>query len=167
VLEWYLRVKIRLEKDYQVFHDLLPKQGRVLDIGCGYGFMSYMLQFSAPGREITGYDYDEEKIAVANHCFSRNTNIHFVKADVRHLHTGPADAIILSDILHYLKPDQQESLILKCIKTLQPGGMLLIRDGDRFEKKHDRTRLTEFFQHVFHSTKHPVIHCIFVRQNHL
>ncbi len=29
VLEWYLRVKIRLEKDYQVFHDLLPKKGRI------------------------------------------------------------------------------------------------------------------------------------------
>jgi len=152
VLEWYLRVKIRLEKDYQVFHNLLPKQGRVLDIGCGYGFMSYMLQFSAPGREITGYDYDEEKIAVANHSFSRNTNIHFVKADVRHLHTGQADAIILSDILHYLKPDQQESLILKCIETLRPGGMLLIRDGDRdMKKKHDRTRLTEFFSTRFFS----------------
>ena len=52
VLEWYLRVKIRLENDYQVFHDLLPAQGQILDIGCGYGFMSYMLQFAAPGRDI-------------------------------------------------------------------------------------------------------------------
>ncbi len=78
VLEWYLRVKIRLENDYQLFHDLLPKQGRILDIGCGYGFMSYMLAICSTGREIIGYDYDEEKIAVANHCFSRNENIHFI-----------------------------------------------------------------------------------------
>ena len=80
VLEWYLRVKIRLEKNYKIFHDLLPEKGRILDIGCGYGFMSYMLQFSAPEREIIGYDYDEEKIAVANHCFSRNENIQFFNA---------------------------------------------------------------------------------------
>ena len=73
VLEWYLRVKIRLEKDYQIFHDLLPNKGRILDIGCGYGFMSYMLQFAAPAREITGYDYDEEKIDVASHCFSKKS----------------------------------------------------------------------------------------------
>ncbi len=72
VLEWYLRVKIRMENDYLPFHQLLPLQGRMLDIGCGYGFMSYMLHFAAPAREIIGFDYDEEKIAVANHCFSRN-----------------------------------------------------------------------------------------------
>jgi 1-acyl-sn-glycerol-3-phosphate acyltransferase len=152
VLEWYLRVKIRLEKDYRLFHKLLPKQGRLLDIGCGYGFMSYMLQFAAPGRDITGYDYDEEKILVANHCFSRNTNIHFVKADINQIHMEPADAIILSDVLHYLSPDQQESLIRKCIKALRPDGVLLIRDGDRdLKKRHERTRMTEFFSTRFFS----------------
>jgi uncharacterized protein len=150
VLEWYLRVKIRLENDYQVFHELLPKQGRILDIGCGYGFMSYMMNFAAPGRDMIGYDYDDEKISVASHCFSRNTNIHFVKADVNQLQTGPADAIILSDLLHYLQPVQQETLIQKCMDALRPGGMLLIRDGDRdLKKKHQRTRMTEFFSTRF------------------
>ena len=57
-----MKVKLSLEKDYQLFHDLLPKEGKLLDIGCGYGFMSYMLYFAAPRREITGIDYDEEKI---------------------------------------------------------------------------------------------------------
>jgi SAM-dependent methyltransferase len=150
VLEWYLRVKIRLEKNYQVFHDLLPKQGRILDIGCGYGFMSYMLHFSAPDRDLIGYDYDEEKIAVANHCFSRDTNIHFVTKDVNELHISAADAIILSDTLHYLQPVQQEILIRKCMDALRPGGTLVIRDGDRdLKKKHERTKWTEFFSTRF------------------
>jgi 1-acyl-sn-glycerol-3-phosphate acyltransferase len=150
VLEWYLRVKIRLENDYQLFHDLIPRQGLVLDIGCGYGFMSYMLQFAAPGRDIVGYDYDEEKIAVASHCFSRNENIHFLKVDINHVHPGQADAIILSDVLHYLQPDQQESLIQKCMDAIRPAGVLLIREGDRdLKKRHKSTRLTEFFSTRF------------------
>ncbi len=49
--------------------------------------------------------------------------------------TGPADAIILSDVLHYLQPDQQESLIQKCMNALRPDGVLLIRDGDRDQEK--------------------------------
>ena len=49
VLEWYLRVKIRLEKDYKTFHDLLPRQGRILDIGCGYGFMSLYASICCAG----------------------------------------------------------------------------------------------------------------------
>jgi uncharacterized protein len=146
VLEWYLRVKIRLEKDYKLFHDLLPKQGRILDLGCGYGFMSYMLQFSAPGRDITGFDYDEEKIAVANHCFSRNEHIRFLGADINQIQTGAADAIILSDVLHYLKPDQQELLLQNCMDALSDDGVLLIRDGNtELKEKQKRTRLTEIF----------------------
>jgi uncharacterized protein len=152
VLEWYLRVKIRMEKDYRLFHDLLPQKGRIFDIGCGYGFMSYMLQFTAGEREIIGYDHDEEKISLASHCFSRNSNIHFIKADITRLHIGPADAIILSDVLHYLLPEQQELLIHQCIDALQPGGMLLIRDGDRdLQKRHERTMMTEFFSTKFFS----------------
>jgi 1-acyl-sn-glycerol-3-phosphate acyltransferase len=62
VLEWYMRIKTRLEKNYKLFHDLLPKNGHILDAGCGYGFMSYMLHFAGPDRTITGIDYDEDKL---------------------------------------------------------------------------------------------------------
>ena len=61
VLEWYMRVKLKLEKYYLPFHLLLPKRGTILDLGCGYGFMCYMLQFLSAERTITGVDYDEEK----------------------------------------------------------------------------------------------------------
>jgi 1-acyl-sn-glycerol-3-phosphate acyltransferase len=150
VLEWYLRIKIRLEKDYQQIHDLLPKKGRILDLGCGYGFMSYILHFVAPGRDITGFDYDEEKIEVANHCFSRDENIAFLKADINEIHSGPADAIILSDVLHYLKPAEQERLMHKCMDVLNKGGVLLIRDGNSdLKKRHRRTRITEIFSTKF------------------
>ncbi len=58
----------------------------------------------------------------------------------------PADAIILSDVLHYLQPDQQEILLLKCMDALQGDGILLIRDGNcDLKKRHKRTRLTEVF----------------------
>ena len=159
ILEWYLQIKIRMEKDYRIFHELLPRQGTVLDIGCGYGFMSYMLQFTASGRDITGYDFDEEKIALANHCFSRNEMIRFIHADINQLQTVRADAIILSDVLHYLQTDKQESLIEKCMDDLRPGGVLLIRDGDRdLKKRHEGTRLTEFFSTKLFSFNKTGIH---------
>jgi len=146
VLEWYLRIKIKLEKDYTLFHEILPVRGRILDIGCGYGFLDYMLQFAGPSRDITGFDYDGEKIAVANHNFSRNENIRFIEMDISEMDTGMADGIILSDVLHYLSPQKQESFILQCMKSILPGGVLLIRDGDKdLRKKHVGTRITEIF----------------------
>ncbi|MEJ0082794.1 MAG: class I SAM-dependent methyltransferase [Puia sp.] len=62
----------------------------------------------APARDLIGYDYDEEKIAVANHCFSRDSNIHFVTKDVNEIQITAADAIIISDTLHYLQPRSAE-----------------------------------------------------------
>jgi len=152
VLEWYLRVKTRMENDYRTFHELLPVQGRILDIGCGYGFMDYMLQLAAHEREILGYDHDEEKIAVASHCFSRNAHIHFIKTDISQMFIGAADAIILSDVLHYLSPENQEILVQKSMEAIRPGGVLIIRDGDRdLEKRHENTRMTEFLSTRFFS----------------
>jgi len=150
VLEWYMKVKLHLEKNYQLFHELLPKQGRMLDIGCGYGFMSYMLHFAAPERNITGIDYDEEKIETARHCFSRNESINFYYADITSFPFEKYDAIILADMLHYLQPAQQRIVIETCIQNLNPGGMIVIRDGNKdLAEKHKGTRLTEFFSTKF------------------
>ncbi|MEI9944626.1 MAG: 1-acyl-sn-glycerol-3-phosphate acyltransferase [Chitinophagaceae bacterium] len=146
VVEWYMRIKTKLEKNYQVFDELVPRQGKILDIGCGYGFMSYMLFFTSEQRQITGIDYDEEKVETANHCFSKTSSINFVHADILDFNFEKYDAIILADILHYLQPDQQKVVIEKCIGQLNTGGSVIIRDGDTdASAKHKRTELSEFF----------------------
>jgi O-methyltransferase involved in polyketide biosynthesis len=56
------------------------------------------------------------------------------------------DAILLSDVLHYLPPASQETLLDRCMENLNPGGMILIRDADSKEEKlHKRTKILEFF----------------------
>jgi len=145
VLEWYMRIKTRLEKNYKPFNELVPKQGKVLDIGCGYGFMPYMLSFVAKQRQITGIDYDEEKIDTAIHCFSKTNNVNFVHSDVMGFEFEKYDCIILADILHYLQPNEQKLVIEKCISNLNSGGIIIIRDGDSDKAAmHKKTKLTEF-----------------------
>ncbi|CAL1520050.1 1-acyl-sn-glycerol-3-phosphate acyltransferase [Chitinophaga sp. MM2321] len=145
VLEWYMRIKTKMENNYQLFHELLPMQGRILDIGCGYGFMDYMLSFAAPGREITGIDYDGEKIATAAHCYSRPQQLQFIHGDISETPFEKYDAFILSDVLHYLQPEEQEQLLQQCISRLTPEGVIIVRDGDSDRvKRHEGTRFTEF-----------------------
>jgi 1-acyl-sn-glycerol-3-phosphate acyltransferase len=146
VLEWYMRIKTRLEKNYLPFHKLVPEKGKILDIGCGYGFMPYMLAFTSGQREITGIDYDEEKIDTANHCFSKTDRVNFVHSDVMGFEFEKYDTIIMADILHYLQTDEQKQVIEKCIGNLYPGGSIIIRDGDSDKQEmHKKTKLTEFF----------------------
>ena len=68
ILEGYLRVKMKIEKYYQQYNELVPREGKILDLGCGYGFMSYMLSFTSPSRKITGVDHDAGKIRIAGNC---------------------------------------------------------------------------------------------------
>lgn len=146
VLEWYLRVKIRLEDDYKMFNDLVPEKAVVTDIGCGYGFLPYMLFYLSEDRKITGIDYDEEKIEVANNCFAKTERINFVSGDASAMSFEKSDVFILADMLHYLTPKKQNQLLENCIASLNEKGMIIIRDGDRdLQERHKGTKLTELF----------------------
>ena len=146
VLEWYMRIKVKLEKNYAVFNDLVPRKATVLDLGCGYGFLSYMLQFLSEERTITGVDYDDDKIEVARHGYLRSPRLSFYAADVMSFPLKPYDVIIISDVLHYLAPQAQELLLVRCFKALNPGGRLIVRDGDAdLQERQKGTALTEFF----------------------
>ncbi len=130
VVEWYMRVKLRLEGWYDKYDRLLPRSGLIVDLGCGYGAMSYMLSMLSDERTILGVDYDEQKIALADHSFLKNDRISFVSGDIRSVELPAADAFIISDVLHYINSAEQRAVILRCLQSLRPGGLLVIRDGD-------------------------------------
>ncbi len=146
VLEWYFRIKVQLEQSYQVFNDLLPMQGKIYDLGCGYGFLDYFLQEKSSARKIIGVDYDEEKISVANHSYLKTDRLTFRNQDVMEVQIEHADAVVILDVLHYLSVENQCKLIRSAFQGLRTGGILIIRDGDcSQESKHNGTKLTEFF----------------------
>ncbi len=147
VLEWYCRVKTRLENYYTPIEKLVPHEGQILDIGCGYGFLAYTLSWTSDKRIVTGLDYDEEKIAVANHNFSKTDNIYFMQGDALDFPVHVKyDCILIMDVLHYLLPENQAALLKKCNEALSEKGILIIRDGIKdLDKKHKGTELTEVF----------------------
>lgn len=144
VLEWYMRVKLRMERWYDTYDRLLPRNGHIVDLGCGYGAMSYMLAMLSDQRQVTGVDYDQNKIALAENCFAKNENIEFIHADICNFDIPAADAYVISDVLHYIDRESQQRVIKMCIDRMNKGGVLLIRDGDASNKKlHTRTEQSE------------------------
>lgn len=146
VLEWYCRIKIMLEGYYEHFHKLLPREGRFYDLGCGYGFMTYMLHWAAPARVFTGIDYDEEKVETAQGNFLRDEDISFEQGDLTKVELQPCDGIIIADVLHYLLPEQQLALLEKSYAALNQRGVLIVRDGiSELTERIKGTKLTELF----------------------
>jgi 1-acyl-sn-glycerol-3-phosphate acyltransferase len=137
ILEWRLRLKLLLEKNYQVFHELLPRKGKILDAGCGNGYMAYLLHFASRDREFNGIDIDEDKVELANNCFSRDAGINFIFADALKFDFETYDAVIVADLLSCLPPEGQKQLIEKCINALNPGGILIIKtDNKNLNQQH-------------------------------
>lgn len=161
ILEWYCRIKVKMEGNYKLFESYLPKHGKIVDVGCGYGFLPLMLSFMGKDREILGIDYDEEKIDIAANCISKSDKVNFVCADVTHYEYGFSDAFIISDVLHYLSEDMQIELISRCANKLKENGVMIIRDADADKKqRHMGTRYTEFFStnSGFNKTKEGGLH---------
>ena len=150
VLEWYTRIKLSLENNYNQINEIVPRKAEIVDVGCGYGAVSYMLNFVSDERRILGLDYDNDKIELANNCISKNNMISFFAADAVAFSYPRADVFLLYDILHYMPAGSQETLLASCRASLNPGGVIIIRDADKdIEKRHFWTRYTEFFSTRF------------------
>ena len=146
VLEWYMKIKLKLEDNYKLLDQLLPKHGKILDLGCGYGFLSYMLGYMSKQRIIKGVDFDENKIEIAQHGYMKSPNVSFEQKNLIDYNLGKFDAVVLSDVLHYLQPNEQVCLLEKCINGLEIDGVIVIRDGfTELKERHNGTRITEWF----------------------
>ena len=148
VTEWYVRVKMKMEKNYAFFDSMLPDTGQITDIGCGMGQMDFMLSMYKPGRRILGIDYDDEKITVAQHCWLNKClgGLSFRCDDASKAELPESDAFIISDMMHYLSAEKQLELIQRCASKLKSGGLILVRDSDSENAEGQKiTALSEVF----------------------
>lgn len=145
VLEWYIRIKCRIDGYYDLWDRMIPRNATITDIGCGYGQMSFMLALLSPDRTIIGVDYDDKKIEIASHSFlSKKCNISFMQADMRDVEIPQSDAILFNDSLHYIDADSQRAVLKKAVASLNKGGMIIVRDGDSSQtEKHEKIKSTE------------------------
>ena len=146
VLEWYVRIKMLLEKNFEEIVSRVPREGKIYDLGCGYGYMSHLLAMQSFDREVIGLDYDDEKIQVAANTHYNGGNIEFAQADLTQFCPEAADCFIIKDVLHYFPATEQEALLQRCVEKMNEGGVMIIRDGIEDEQqKHGVTKMTEVF----------------------
>lgn len=145
ILEWYMRIKCRIDGYYDLWDKLVPRNATIMDVGCSYGQMSFMLGLLSPERQILGVDYDNEKIKIAQHSFlSKKTNTSFKCADMRTLDIPNVDVVLFNDSLHYVDIESQRQVLVRAFDALNVGGMVIVRDGDSSIKEgHDKIKQTE------------------------
>jgi 2-polyprenyl-3-methyl-5-hydroxy-6-metoxy-1,4-benzoquinol methylase len=109
--------------------DVLPSQGRVLEVGCGHGLFSGYLARRSPGLQVHGVDIDAEKIAVAAASEPLDGGrLDFAVGSSGSVPDGPWDAVVLVDVLYLLDEAGQRALLESCAAALAAGGVLVVKD---------------------------------------
>lgn len=109
----------------------LPREGRVLDLGSGFGLFSLYFATTAPERRLVGVELSAKRVEEARRSAERLslTNVEYHNADVLEWEpSGLFDAIYMLDVVHHLPQSQVRSFLARLIALLKPGGTLLIKD---------------------------------------
>ena len=114
--------KIKRQIPYRVkcLYDKV-KPGKVLEVGCGDGYILYRLQEELDGLDCHGIDVSENAIAVAKENVEGKFEV--MNAEEQ-LPEGKYDTVICLEVLEHLK--EPEELAKKMFDLLVPGGRLLI-----------------------------------------
>jgi 2-polyprenyl-3-methyl-5-hydroxy-6-metoxy-1,4-benzoquinol methylase len=126
-----VRFSILRPKILSVMDLLLTDEGRILDVGCGFGLFAAYFGQTQPRRRIVGVDPSARRIGIARDVAGK-LGLHehaFVVGDVRDAALeGPFDAAYVLDVMHHLPTDDQRRVLERLRSLLAPGGMLLLKD---------------------------------------
>lgn len=112
----------------------LPKDGKIIDLGSGYGIFSNYIAAREKQRKVFAIELDADKTSIAKEAArkGRIKNITFFSSDITELTITDADVIIIMHVLHHLKSfEEQERLLNNCIKKLKQGGLLILDEVDK------------------------------------
>jgi uncharacterized protein len=126
--ELQMKITLRREKNFEVFHRLAPPSGVILDAGCGNGILSYMLAYLSPQRQVTGFDQDDQNINTAESGFDKPANLHFVRQKQMEFQLPLSNCVIFRDMLHSLKEPDRTRVFTEYSSQVLPGGIIIVRD---------------------------------------
>ncbi|MFN2508848.1 MAG: methyltransferase domain-containing protein [Chthoniobacterales bacterium] len=132
-LRYYVASKLRTDPVFPAAHELLRElREPLLDVGCGIGLLPFYLRERGFEQPITGLDLDGRKVREGKDVAAGHYKaISLIEHDVRTALPQFRGNIAVLDLLHYLEPSRQQSLLSELAAFVPPGATLLLRDSLR------------------------------------
>lgn len=108
----------------------MPREGRILDLGCGHGLFSALMAVSSPERSILGVDPSPAKIHVASRLVGKLPNLKLLQGTADDVRESGMDAVTILDVLYLLPVDEKLRILNRCHDLLKPGGHLVLKTND-------------------------------------
>jgi 2-polyprenyl-3-methyl-5-hydroxy-6-metoxy-1,4-benzoquinol methylase len=131
IAEIYRSLYIDLDAFVTAVHDISPNSGRILEVGCGEGFMTERLVSAYPGAVITAIDTSP---AIGRLYRGATERVNFILCTAEQMAQATPhqyDLVILSDVLHHVPPRFRTTLLDSVRRTLAIGGLLAFKDWER------------------------------------
>jgi len=123
----------------------LPREGSLLDVGCGHGLVSNEVALRNPLARVLGIDLSETKIASARATLAGRTNVEFRNAALENVADADFDAVALIDVLYLVPKEAWAAFLRTCLEKLRPGGIFVLKEiGTEPRWKFERLKLQEF-----------------------
>jgi uncharacterized protein (DUF2062 family) len=146
IFNWeFVGAKLRYDPLYLglVKSSLLAGRSRLLDLGCGRGILLALVAEAGRlasseawpeswGRplgqpDLIGVESSEKRAAVATVALGDEARV--IHSDLTIFRPGPADSILLLDVLHYLSAADQQLVLSTAAESLEAGGVLILREA--------------------------------------
>lgn len=109
----------------------IPKDGNILDLGCGNGGLSLAIAKLSRDRRVIGWDFNERRIRNAKILLKGKTKLSFAFKDLTKNKLPKISGAIASDFLHHLSQSDQEIVINHVYRALKKSGIFVIKEIDK------------------------------------
>lgn len=122
----------------------IPDCARVLDLGCGHAVLASLLlaahqkfedglwpaDSARPPSGLRLHGIESQRVAARRAQLTLGERASILLADLRDVALPDADVVVLVDVIHYLAPDQQITLLRRISHCLRGDGVLILRVAD-------------------------------------
>lgn len=129
---YYTRAKLRSDPVYSaVMREIDGTSAPLLDIGCGIGLLSHYLRACGHLAPVTGFDYDERKVASAQAMAAKagRPGLTFAAGDARRGLPEFSGHVVILDILQFFTEAEQDKLLTDAAARVARGARLIVRSA--------------------------------------
>lgn len=120
-----IHTKHRHTNYHHFFIKNLKPGERVLDIGCGNGFMSYDMATQVPDVNVVGIELNKENIKFAREHY-QHPNLNFIHGDAlkdKELPDETFDVVTLSNVLEHI--EQRVDFLKNILQSIKPKRLII------------------------------------------
>ncbi len=116
-----------------VIKAIVGNPDKILDLGCGTGSTTIMLQQAFPNAVVIGLDLSPQMLVISNHKAAQAglNKIHWLHglAESTKFADGEFDVVTASLLFHETPTSISKAILTEAYRLLKPGGQVVILDG--------------------------------------